>query len=108
LNAIARPAQDAAVGDDVALYIEEPSPGPRRLDDAAHRHAGEIGKQYFPLVGVPDSTLAERRGKDLALRLQRLDLLANEARLVFAKIKKPAREKRQRQYVDGEDPAGER
>jgi len=28
--------------------------------------------------------------------------------LVFAEVKKPAGEKRQRQYVDGEDPAGER
>src|SRR4029077_17339132 len=82
-------AQDVAVGDDVALDIEEPRSRVRRRDQAAHHLAGEIGKQDFSLVDrLVDRALAETRGKDLALHFQRFDLLIDEARLVLAEIEK--------------------
>ena len=72
----------------------------------AHHLAGEIGEQDFPFVGrVENRTLAESRSKDLALRLQGLDLLSDEARLILAKIEKPTGQKRQGQHVDREDAA---
>ena len=93
LNGIARSAQHPAVGEDLAPCIEEPGPGPRRLDQAAHHVAGEIGEQDLPFIDrLENRPFAKRGGKDLALRLQRLDLLADKARLVFAEIKKPAGE----------------
>ena len=57
---------------------------------------------------IEDGTLAKRRGKDLALHLQRFDLLADEASLILAEVEKPAGEKRQCQYVNSENPAGQR
>ena len=93
LNGIAWPSQDTAVGEDLALDIEESRPGSSRLHNAAQCLTGKIRKQDFPLVGrVPDSTLSERSRKDLALRLQRLDLLADKAGLVLAEVKKAASE----------------
>ena len=109
LNGVARTAQDTAVRDDVALDIEEPRPRPRRLDEATHHLSGEIGEQNLPLIHrVEDGTLAERGSKNLTLGFQGLDLLPDQARLVFPEIKKATCEKRQRQHIDREDPTRER
>ena len=97
-----------AVGDDVALNIEEPGPRPGRLDQAPHHLPGEIRKQDLPLVDrIENGTLTKGGGENLALHFQRFDLLADEARLVLAEIEKSAGEKSQRQYVDGEDAPGQ-
>src|SRR5258707_1091195 len=106
---VAGSAEDSAVGDDVALDIKEPRARSRRLDEPAHHLAGEIRKQDLSLVDrVEDGTFTECGGKHLALRLQSFDLLPDQARLILPEVKKPAREERERQHVDREDPAGER
>jgi len=106
LNGVARPPQDATIGNDVTPDIEEACPGPSRLDQPAHHLPSEIGEQDLALIHrVEDSAFAKRCGKHLALRLQRLDLLPDEACLIFSEVKKSAGKKSQRQYVDGEDPA---
>ena len=103
------PAQHAAVGDDVALHVEQPRARARRLDQAAHHLARQIGQQDLALVGrVEHRALAERGGEDLALGLQRLDLLADQARLVLAEIEKADGEQRQRQDIDREDAPRQR
>ena len=50
----------------------------------------------------------ERGRKDLALGLQRLELLADQAGLVFAEVEKTAGQQRQRQHIDGEDAPSQR
>src|SRR6202022_1300949 len=91
LNAVARTAQDVAVGDDVALSVEKPRPRARRLNEPAHHLPGEIGKQDLSLVDrVEDSAFTKGRGKDLALHFQSFDLLADQARLVLAEVEKSA------------------
>ena len=104
LHGVARPPQNSTVGDDVAPHVEQPRPGVRRLDQPPHHLASEIGQQDLAFVGrIEHRALAERGGKDLALGLQRFDLLADEARLVFPEIEKPAGQKRQRQDIDRQD-----
>jgi glutathione synthase/RimK-type ligase-like ATP-grasp enzyme len=69
----------------------------------------EIGEQDLALIDrVEDSAFAKRCGKHLALRLQGLDLLPDEASLIFSEVKKSAGKKSQRQHVDGKDPARQR
>ena len=106
---VARPAQQPTVGDQLALGIEQAGAGARRLDQAAHHLARQIGQQHFPFVGrVEHGALAERGGKNLALGVQRFGLLSDEARFEFAEIEKADREQRQGQDIDGNDPPRQR
>ena len=74
----------------------------RRIIWRAGRAAG------LAFVGrVEHGALAERRGEDLALGLQRVDLLSISSPRI-AEIEKAEREQRQRQHVDREDAAGQR
>ena len=87
LYRIARPAQQPAVGDLLAVDVEQTSAGVRRLDQAPHHLARQVGQQDLALVGrIEDRALAERGGEDLALRVQRLDLLADQARFELAEV----------------------
>ena len=109
LDGIARSAQDPAVANNLSLYVKQPGTGSCRCHQAAHHLAGEIGKQDFALIdGVENSTFPKCGRKDFALGLQRLDLLPDQARLVFPEVKETAREKRERQHIDGKDAASER
>ncbi len=90
LYRIARPAQQPAVGDLLAVDVEQTGAGAGRLDQAAHHLARQVGQQ------------------DLALRVQRLDLLADQARFELAEVQETDRQQRQRQHIDGDDPPRQR
>src|SRR5207248_9255375 len=74
-----------------------------------HHRAGQIGQQDPSVVHrVENCPLAERSGKNLALGFQSLDVLADEARLVFTQVEKTTGEKSESENIDGEDAAGKR
>ena len=109
LHRVARAAQQPAVGDLLAADVVEAGAGAGRLDQPTHHLPRQIGQQDLALVGgIEDGALAERGGEDLALGAQRLDLLADQARFELAEVEKPDRKQRQGQYVDGDDPPGQR
>ena len=109
VHGIARPAQQAAVGNQRAGFVEKARAGPGRLHEAAHHLARQIGQQHFAFIGrVEHRPLAERGGKNLALGGQRLDLLPDQRRLEFAEIEKADCQKRQRQDVDRNDAPRQR
>ena len=71
LYRIARPAQQTAIGDLLAVDVEQPRAGAGRLDQPAHHLACQIRQQDLALIGrIQDRALAQRRGEDLALGVQ--------------------------------------
>ena len=109
LNGIAGSPQQPAVGDQLAVDGKEPGPRARRLNQPTHHLPRQLGQQGFALIGrFKYRALAERRGEDLALRAQRLDFLADQARFEFAEIEKTDGQQQQRQHIDRDDPPRQR
>src|SRR6185437_2299107 len=109
LNGAAGGAERPAVGDEVAVERKKPGARARRLDEAAHHLAAELGDQLLAFADrIDDCALAESRGEDLALRPQGLQLGIDEARLVAPQIEEAETEQGERQDVDGEDAQGKR
>ncbi len=108
LHDAAGAAQDPAVGDEIAGGIEQPGPCPRRFGEAAHHLAAELRDQFLALGDrIDDGALAECRGENFALRLQRLQLRVDQARFVFSEEEQADAEQRQGKNVDGENAQGE-
>jgi hypothetical protein len=109
LDAPAGPDQPEAVGQKLAIDVEQPGAQPRLIDQPANDGTGGLGGKPL-LAGRPDGDGggAERAREQLALRAQRIQLRGDQLGAVFAQIEQAADRDQQRQDVERQDAARER